>query len=1355
MGLLKRFKQSTLASGSGSSSQSTSWQQTPSDQISKERSTSTSSSLQLDPPLKPPKFGTASSSRSIDRLAKPDRPELPLSGASSHSLASKGSTSRWRVRRRSQKESELVPGPAYNELYGGHGDYGETVGTSLPLSRDDRQMNASGSSNRTYVDTPPASAPSSPVKQKLRPRSQEYLQEGGILGRLNFEMGSSHLGLDQTRAGGLNSWLTPLDQGSKEHEDEAFVIVESPPAEPSSRPSDEVEVLDSGEKKQKFWKGIGRNRRSSGAQSELEEEGLIAEVSPTPKRASLPPVEMTSQVQQGPPVELQHPRPQNLRRPSSSFFPTTFKRSVSRASLNQDLETLTSAIDDGSFRLTSFRHVSGTADIPRQESEKTLDQSSDKIRSPPQSAAPLTSPSSAIHPPSAYFNSLPRPKMAGSRPPSVAGSVTSLDEMISSSPKISAAAFRRGARRPSESILPNIEPVSNDKTVEEDDDDRPLAMMKRAGVKSTSVPPITRGGDAGPNATRDKDEVGPSQLDIEKPPGSARLSPSPSSTIPHRETASPSASIAMIKTAEKAGSSSATPTKAFFVKSATTTRTDRLSAGPSMATHSRPPSFASPAPSKSTTPQPIDEPEILLSPLDIEQIEQTLAPPLISPGHNRPQAVLPLQPRVSRWTPSPSPSPSSQHASRSSPPPVAPLVLPQAGDTTPSSADLPLPPDLMPDTPPPIGEASAQPGPESPASTLRRRALSLGVFEEPLRVISGFWNTSPPVTAVATQSAPLDSGPQSASSRSNDADALESWVVSSSLLLGDDQNGDRAPSRMTLFDASASSDSSSRDPKRSLATSDARSNTLGSRPSLSDINTNIIRPSPNLRSPRSAIDLASPTSTGTIVTATPLVSSFRGPPVVEQKHQGFSHGRGAPVKNKGAWSSSESEQSESETESPSPSPSPGPPIKSRVSFRRVPQGPRKPSISRPGSSLKPIKSNMRRVTSPDKVERRSALRDRRLSAQSNSLRKDHDSDSSADEALSKFKDRVSDSRTSQNRDSPARSTVTLPTSSSLQIDKRSLPSSIPTLQSARFTGQSAVVGDHPAASFTPDHQPMRPSFSRTATSPESSLSGRTSEGLGQTLVTPRSEAYPPSLEPDHSIPGADGRKRHVSSPSAPWAGMPMHAPVVHPPPPFPTDPNALIAMKQAWQAHFMAAAYRASEEEWERASTVGGGDNQAHHQPSTFGHWRPPPSMNASFPTMPQLMPALPLPPHGIPYGYPLPMGPHPLPPAPLEMPYPHPPHGMSFPHYPLPLPPAPTSDLAGYQFRPGSQSVYGLNVGPPVHSPSTGVYAPHQYYQTPGPPPSSHDRHSAHVRSNSAQVQFEDAPTPRKAKRSTLQYAN
>lgn len=116
-------------------------------------------------------------------------------------------------------------------------------------------------------------------------------------------------------------------------------------------------------------------------------------------------------------------------------------------------------------------------------------------------------------------------------------------------------------------------------------------------------------------------------------------------------------------------------------------------------------------------------------------------------------------------------------------------------------------------------------------------------------------------------------------------------------------------------------------------------------------------------------------------------------------------------------------------------------------------------------------------------------------------------------------------------------------------------------------------------------------------------------------------------------------------------------------------------MKQAWQAQYMAAALRASEDEWERASAIS-------------GHTAPNPS---TFPTFPNYAPSHPpFMGYGFPQGFPgPPQGYPPFAPPPgmpmfgMGMGYGHG-HGLG------------QGQRHGYGYGTASQSVFGGEFGPP-----------------------------------------------------------
>ena len=538
--------------------------------------------------------------------------------------------------------------------------------------------------------------------------------------------------------------------------------------------------------------------------------------------------------------------------------------------------------------------------------------------------------------------------------------------------------------------------------------------------------------------------------------------------------------------------------------------------------------------------------------MDIQEIEKTLAPPLISPNDKRaqPQAVV-----SQRGAQTPSPVSAEKAATpsqvRSPPPPVAPLVLPQPGDTTPSSTDLPLPPDQMPATPPPL--SSLPSCPPSRSVSPGKKKTSPGILEEPLRVISAFWAASPPEnpspektprrgsqpvdTPVAgpsstprgsdiiarPRSVPLKSSSPVWRGDNDEEDELELWAVRSQHLLSDGSGDERVPSRMTLFDASAASSPSLRNKLSASSMKALESQAKGpaSRSSLSSLNTNIDRAQ------------QAGTSTDGPPSATPLATGFRGRP------QALAQGS-KPIQphRKAAWSSSESD-SGAETESPSPRP----PARVKGSVRRVPQGPRKISESAPSSPEKARKAG-RRVSGPRAP--------RRLSTQRRTVPSDS---SSGDEKLSTLRERVSSSRLSQYTVSPERSTVALPTSPRHQPGPSTSSGFSASPQEAAHS--YGHPGQYPPGNIS--HGPLgpsqghtipgRPAFHRTTTSPGSSRSGRTSESFGQHILTPRSGD---GLDGQGGYTDTEPRQRRLSS-AFHWSGMTAPGPPIHQGP----DPNLM------------------------------------------------------------------------------------------------------------------------------------------------------------------------------------------------------
>ncbi len=110
-------------------------------------------------------------------------------------------------------------------------------------------------------------------------------------------------------------------------------------------------------------------------------------------------------------------------------------------------------------------------------------------------------------------------------------------------------------------------------------------------------------------------------------------------------------------------------------------------------------------------------------------------------------------------------------------------------------------------------------------------------------------------------------------------------------------------------------------------------------------------------------------------------------------------------------------------------------------------------------------------------------------------------------------------------------------------------------------------------------------------------------------------------------------------------------------------------MKHRWQQQYMAAALRASEDEWERASSVSGHTSPAYGtQPSNF----------------PQPYPPFPM------YGYAPPQSSG----SPMSWMFPYPPSLASSPH--RAFPPHPIAGSPGmYGYGTGAQSVFSGELGP------------------------------------------------------------
>lgn len=122
-------------------------------------------------------------------------------------------------------------------------------------------------------------------ERRKRLSSGKFKQDGGVLGRLGFEAGSSEAkGKVQPQA------VQPIGVESQEarQSDPDFLLTDpasaiqtdstrTPAVEAEGRRSEELEILDSAEKKNKFWKPKARARRLSKARSDYEGDTRVGD----------------------------------------------------------------------------------------------------------------------------------------------------------------------------------------------------------------------------------------------------------------------------------------------------------------------------------------------------------------------------------------------------------------------------------------------------------------------------------------------------------------------------------------------------------------------------------------------------------------------------------------------------------------------------------------------------------------------------------------------------------------------------------------------------------------------------------------------------------------------------------------------------------------------------------------------------------------------------------------------------------------------------------------------------------------------------------------------------------------------
>ncbi|WVQ74898.1 hypothetical protein IAR50_004505 [Cryptococcus sp. DSM 104548] len=1156
---------------------------------------------------------------------------------------------------------------------------------------------------------------------KIRTTSGVFKQDGALLGKLNFERG----GGDTERKTSNSSWTAKVESevkpsppkrssapGTPSEEGESLVVIDSrdftPEKEKDEKASepkhplstsmmtqscqqeeDPMEVLESAEKKHKFWKSKGKLNRHSRVMSESQIE---RPESPSPVKlpSSSTADNLSSQVR-GSSESTRPARPPPLRRPSSSFFANPFNRSVSRA------DERSPVADEGSFQLKGFRHVSGMSDVEgagklegylshvKRESVLALNKSTTSVND------------SVSQSPSAYSAPRHSSYVPLARPPSAAPSLVSLDDVYSSSNRVSVGAFRKGLRRPSAQLTSTVSDIGHGATrYDEDDDDIPLAIRRGSqpfvrpkssqslssmrGLGLTDVAGImgTKESETGVQDTAENEagqqEASGREIDrTESPALSFQVRPrnrtSSGFVVKGRSPRSPPESLAK------------SPADSYFPAMAGAS--DSLRVSPAQTRASSPAVAAS----KPVTPLPSSPAEVS------EEVYST--PPsaprpvplhLLKPKPDFGEHALP-SPLDTARQPAQNLSRSQESQSQSalrSPPPPEPLGLPEPGQLSPSlsTLNLPLPPDQMPDTPPkgpvPLHQLHLRRdsnGPQATSPNTQKKRLSL--LEEPMRYLSGLW-TSPGAgedgfdPVLAANSLRFFGGDEAQSPTKADETEMAGLALA-------EQRQQASPSPAS---APVSAAERVRSPISERLAGMAALSASGSagnlaKPAFEKLKTD----KDELRAQRDTEDAKSPASDDT---ATPVhrpgprpFSSFLKP--ATSKHKGDDSG------------------SETENERPSASVRQAPRAQSlspRQSIRRVPGGPRHPNRSSRIASMPITTSQM---------------------ARKESIARNHVSDSEDDDRpLYTVKRRISKASLVTSSKSPGFAQSDLPTpptsitnvsvksaspperrktlvdfGPSVPITPRSIGgssvksasiSSRPTDRSQTSTpasGQTSQLPSPVKAQVKFDSPAKRPENPRRTTGGSDKVSRKGDGRRSNDRENPRN---------DQSSQERDRRERRRSE-----TGIKHPSPYDPPvqaqmgPQAMPDvqnmSPEAYMAwQKYQWQMQYLAAAYRASEDEWERQSAVPGSTSQG---PSS--HFSP-----YTMPPMPMFNPNMNMMNPGMPMGYPG------FPQIPQQMP-----QQIFNPFFGMGQPPQMQQGGGGYTYGKGAQSVFGGDFGPPSNMPS------------------------------------------------------
>lgn len=667
----------------------------------------------------------------------------------------------------------------------------------------------------------------SEASEIIRPSSGIFKQDGGILGKLNFEDEG-----DRKRKMSNSSWMKDVEglesSGSLSERQNASIsnfilpLESSPVVTSSSRAitpdpnsnqrqplvsttsggskweEDPVEILESAEKKHRFWKGKGKSNRHSRVmsdslqlnrvcisarrvsldsaltycQSESPITGKLPSSSTGPDLAS---ISRNS-------VDLDQPHPPQLRRPSSSFFSNPFHRSSSRAS------EIPSTVEDGSFQLKGFRHVSGMSDV---EGAGKLEGYLSHVKRESVAALNVELPAAFTAPNSPVAYTSPKPTAIPlSRPASVAHSLTSVDDMVSPN-RVSVAAFKKGLRRQSNGPMSTMSDMGHGTPVSgsgDEDDDVPLGkrIVSQPFPRPTSSPSLSNMRNLSlSNLERTASNLMLKQLEkqtsekevsSQEPLAFQAKAYSRTSSGFVVKSRSPMASnqdllsspVSSLNSLAAAFPVSLGPT---VLANSPPARTSSANAGVINFNEALPPStdnkefltdgyFSAGAPSSNQVTQRVQEFQPPIISQTTEELTKVAIPPPLATARQPP--VNPIAKLSTNVQSSISPP------KQSTPPPVQQIDVPQPSpDISPTllGLNLPLPPDQMPDTPPkapvPLSELTRLPGSssEGPASpSTQRKRMSL--LEEPMKYLSGLWVTSPagdgfdPVFAINSRDEP-------------------------------------------------------------------------------------------------------------------------------------------------------------------------------------------------------------------------------------------------------------------------------------------------------------------------------------------------------------------------------------------------------------------------------------------------------------------------------------------------------------------------------------------------------------------------------------------------------------------------